>query len=429
MIQSVKMGALVLLLQVAAPGHAQDVRAAISKVLPVARDAYIYLHTNPELGKKELLAHAYIEAKLKDLGLIQFVRSASVPTAVIAVFDTGRPGHTIALRAEMDARPLDNMSESASHNPHSSIAGVMHNCGHDVHASILLGTAALIRANPRRFSGKIVFLFQPAEEIAGGADDIVKDGILEQIGIERIFALHSAPGMPVGTIGLAPGAILAGSNNFTLTLSGRGSHAAAPQDGDDVLLSAMRIAQELSFAPARNVDIAARPMVVSITKFFGDSGALNVLPGSVEIRGTIRSFEELTSTARGVPSLETILVGRIDKLSTGYGLQHKWQLRSGSPPTSNDQRLFDKLAPLLTEKFSGDVETRQSRGMFSEDFAYYTPIVPALYASLGVAKDGLGAAGVHTIEFTVHPDALRVGIELMTRFAEFGTSDTIAWPY
>jgi len=424
---SLKTGAFGLLLAFAASTFAQDVRTAITVALPVARHAYSYLHTNPELGKKEFLAQTYIETRLRAAGFTQFVASASAPTAVVAVFDTGRPGRTIALRAEMDARPLANMAEPASHKPRSAIAGIMHNCGHDVHAAILLATAALIRANATRFTGKIVFLFQPAEEVAGGADDIVKDRILEQLGVERIFALHSAPGMPVGTVGLAPGAILAGSNYFSLTLSGRGSHAAAPHDGDDVLLSAMLIAQELSYAPARGVDIATRPMVVSITKFVGDSGASNVLPGSVEMNGTIRAFEDLSKSTTDTPALENIVVDRVSKLSAAYGLQHKWELRAAAPPTINDPALFAKLVPLLSREFSGGVDTKPSRGMFSEDFAYFTPIVPAIYASLGIAKDGLGVAGVHSHDFTVHPDALAIGIELMARFAEFGTSDAIDW--
>ncbi len=428
MVQSIKTAALAAFLALAAPVNAQDIRTAISEALPVARETYTYLHTNPELGKKELLAHAYIEAKLKSLGFTQFVTSALAPTAVIAVYDTGRAGKTIALRAEMDARPLESgQSEPATHNPRSAIAGVMHTCGHDVHASILLATAALIRANSKHFNGKIVFLFQPAEEVAGGADDIVNEGILEKLGVQRIFALHSAPGMPVGTIDLTPGPILAGSNYFTLELSGRGSHAAAPQEGDDVLLSSMRVAQELSFTPARDVDISARPMVVSITKFAGDSGASNVLPSSVQIKGTIRAFEDLRKRTADAPALETLIVDRINKTSAVYGLHPKWDLRPASPPTSNDPALYAKLAPLLAKNFSGDFKTGQPRGMFSEDFAYYTPIVPALYASLGVAKEGLGTMGVHSSGFTVHPDALGVGIELMTRFAEFGTSDTITW--
>lgn len=418
--------ALPLLL--ATPAQAQDLRSAVAAAQPIARDAYAYLHANPELGMKEQKAHDYIAAKLRELGFTTFVNAPSAPTAVIAVFDTGRPGRVIALRAEIDVRNLSaGAQEPADHSPRSSINGLMHNCGHDVHAAILLGTAALVQTNPGHFSGKIVFLFQPGEETPGGADDIVKDGILSQLKVERIFALHSAPGMPVGTIGVAPGPILAGSNYFTLTLSGRGSHAAAPQDGDDVLLSAMRFAQDLSYAPARSFDISARPMVISITKFAGDSGASNVLPNSVEVKGTIRAYEDITKPRDGKLSAASLLSDHIDKLGAAYGLTPKWELRQASPPTSNDPVLFAQVSPALVATFSGQVDTSQVRGMFSEDFAYYTPLVPSLYASLGIAKDGQGAGGVHTADFTVHPDNLPVGLELMARLAEFGTNDKIIW--
>lgn len=420
--------ACALVIALAAPAQAADVRAAIDRALPVAREAYTYLHTNPELGHKEVLAQRFLTDRLRALGFTEFATSPSAPTAVIAVFDTGRPGRTIALRAEMDARPLaGDASEPASHSPRSALPGVMHTCGHDVHASILLATAALVRANAERFSGKLVFLFQPAEEVAGGADDIVRDGTLTRLGVDRIFALHTAPGMPVGTIGLTPGALLAGSNYFTLRLTGKGSHAAAPQDGSDVLLSAMRIAQDLSYTPARGIDVASRPVVISITTFAADSGAMNVLPDSVEIKGTIRAFEDVVKGAPGAPPLGKLLADRIEKLSAVYGLRSTWELRPASPPTTNDAALFDKLLPLLGAHFSGRVETDESRSMFSEDFAYYTPLMPALYASLGVSKDGLGNGGLHTADFTVHPDAMRTGIELMTRFAEFGTSDAVTW--
>lgn len=420
--------AFALAIALAMPARAGNVQAAIDQAMPVARAAYTYLHTNPELGHKEVLAQRFLTDQLAALGFTEFVTSPSAPTAVIAVFDTGRPGRTIALRAEMDARPLaGNASEPASHSPRSALPGVMHSCGHDVHAAILLATAALVRANAERFSGKLVFLFQPAEEVAGGADDIVRDGVLSRLGVERIFALHAAPGMAVGTIGLTPGALLAGSNYFTLTLRGQGSHAAAPQDGSDVLLSSMRIAQELSYTPARRIDIASRPVVISITKFSGDSGAMNVLPDAVEIKGTIRAFEDVVEGSPGAPPLGKLLAERIEQLSAAYGLRPTWNLRPASPPTTNDAALFDKLLPMLGANFSGRIETDESRSMFSEDFAYYTPHMPALYASLGVSRDGLGNGGLHTADFTVHPDALRTGIELMTRFAQFGTADAIGW--
>lgn len=412
----------------AGASRSESLANAVARAEPISKDAYVFLHSNPELGKKEFKAHDYITAKLTSLGYTDLSTSPSAPTAVIAVLDTGRPGPTVALRAEMDARPLPKgQEEPASHSPRSLIPGVMHNCGHDVHAAILLGVAGLLKANVDKLSGKIVFVFQPAEETVGGADDIVNDRVLEKLGVDMIFAEHSAPGMPVGTLAISPGDTLAGSNYFSLTLAGRGSHAAAPTDGDDVALSAMKVAQEISFAPARQVDIANRPMVVSITKFVSDSGATNVLPTSATIEGTIRAFEDLSTPPAGERPLQDILVARIKAVSAAYNLMPTWSLRVGSPPTRNEAKLFETVLPVLAGAYPGRIDTTPRRGMYSEDFAYYTPKFRALYFSLGIAKDGLGEGGVHTADFTVHPDALRQGLTLMSLLAEIGTTGAAAW--
>jgi len=420
-----------LMATAAAPARpaASGLNAAIDEALPVARAAYAFLHTNPELGKKEVKAHAYLTERLRAFGYTEFVSSPSLPTAVIAVLDTGRPGPTIALRAEMDARPLpDGADEPADHMPRSQVKGVMHNCGHDAHAAILLGVAAMLRKHAGQLSGKIVFLFQPAEEVAGGADDIVRDGTLEKLGVTRIFAEHAAPGMPVGTIGVAPGDTLAGSNYFKLMLSGRSSHAAAPSDGDDVALGAMKVAEELSELPARRLDISSRPAVVSITNFTANSGAANVLPGSAEIDGTIRAYEDPTVAPPGGPSLKDIVTARVAAVAAAYGLTPSWkEFRVAAPPTRNDPTLFAATAPVLAGAFPGRVDTTAYRSMYSEDFAYYTSRTPALYFSLGIAKDGLGGAGVHTAGFSIHPDALRSGMNLMALLAEIGTSGKAGW--
>ncbi|MGY4430950.1 hypothetical protein ACVWWO_003427 [Bradyrhizobium sp. F1.13.1] len=141
----------------------------------------------------------------------------------------------------------------------------MHNCAHDIHASILLGTAAILIANKNRISGKIVFLFQADRGLPGGADDIVHEKILERLGVRTIFAEHVAPGLPIGTIAIAPGFALAGSNYFHLKIKGTGSHAAAPNEGSDTPLVAARMAIELSEYPARHLDIANRPVTISVT--------------------------------------------------------------------------------------------------------------------------------------------------------------------
>ncbi len=391
--------------------------------LAVAREAYQFLHTNPELGKQETKAHDYLLAKLKGMGFTQFVTSSSLPTAVIAILDTGRPGATIALRAEMDARPLpDGTQEPSTHTPRSAVPGLMHSCGHDVHAAILLGAASVLKKNANALSGRIIFLFQPAEETPGGADDIVRDGTLQKLGVTKIFAQHSAPGMPVGTVAISPGDTLAGSNYFKLKLTGRSSHAAAPQLGDDVALGAMRVAQEISELPARRLDISSRPVVVSITSFTATSGATNVLPGSAEIQGTIRAYEDPTIAPPGGKALRDIIVARVDAVAASQGLKPEWEeFKVASPPTRNDQQLLGETLPALIAAFPGKIEQTSYRSMYSEDFAFYTAKIKALYFSLGVEKDGLGSGSTHSADFTVHPDALKYGIKLFTSLAEIGT--------
>lgn len=147
--------------------HAGDLQTDVQAALPIVTEAYTYLHRNPELGKKEVKAHDVLAKRLQALGYTQFVASTSVPTAVIAVLDTRRPGPAIDLRAEMDARPLpDGQDEPTSHSPRSDIPGVMHKCGHDAHAALLLGTASILIRNVDKLSGKVVLLFQPGAIIA-----------------------------------------------------------------------------------------------------------------------------------------------------------------------------------------------------------------------------------------------------------------------
>jgi metal-dependent amidase/aminoacylase/carboxypeptidase family protein len=309
--------------------QAADMTEALNNASEIVRAAYMYFHENPELGKKEVQARAYIQAQLKALGFDHFVASLKAPTAVIAILDSRRPGPVIALRAEMDARPLeDKKVEPLDHFPRSRIDGLMHNCGHDVHAAILLGTAAVLIRNQDKIGGKVVFVFQPAEETVGGADDIVNEGILETLGVEKIFAQHVAPGLQAGSIAI---------------------------------------------------------------------------------------------------SLTDSLKQTVDRLAKSSGVEYEWTIRAGAPATLNDAALFDKTTRPLSQVWPGPMNLLPSRGMFSEDFAYYTKSIPALYFSLGVAKDGRGTAGVHTIDFDVHPESLGNGLRLMTILALIGTTGQATW--
>jgi len=390
----------------------------VSSVRAFTRATYRYLHENPETGKNEHNAKRYIADALTRLGGFEIVDVPGLPTAVIAVLDTQRQGVTIALRAELDARPLDQgQTEPQNHDPRSRIDGVMHNCGHDAHAAMLLGAAKHIAANRRNFRGRTAFVFQPAEETAGGADDIVASGVLQKLGVQAVFAQHCAPKMPVGRIQLVRGTPLAGSTGFNLLLQGKESHAATPYAGSDLTLVAARFIGELTTLPARRMDIANRPMVISVTQMSTNAQTRNGLPSEVELRGTIRAFENLETPPEDVISISNLLRERIANLAAANDVDATLTLTRGSPPTRNDDVLFDTVYPPLKRIWGTSLSSPVWRGMFSEDFAFFSESFPALYFSLGIMRDGLGEADTHSRDFTLHPDALDVGTALLVSLA------------
>lgn len=386
-----------------------------------ARDAYSYLHSNPELGKDLPKAHAYIMARLRALGGFTFEQVPSLPSAVIAVLDSGKPGPTIALRADMDARRLDAGDEPTGHNPRSQIPGLMHNCGHDAHSAMLLGAAAELRAHPEKFVGRIVFVFQPAEEVRGGADDITADGVLTRLGVRAIFAQHVVSGQPVGEVSVSQGPAMAGSNTFKLVLRGTASHAAMPFEGADLGVTAARVIVDLANLPARGWDVSNRPAVISVTKIATSSKTINATPAEVTIEGTLRSFEPLGDG--GTPgTLNNLISTRVAALARVYGATAEWGVTQGTPPTVNDLEIIRALAADLPAEAGVKLTVSTERYMTSEDFAYYGQALPAVYFGQGVAKEGLGNVGVHQADFTIHPDALDKGVGLLVGVARLATA-------
>jgi amidohydrolase len=394
-----------------------DVASAVAEAMPTVSATYRAIHQHPELGLQEFVTHALLQRELQALGLAQFETLPQLPTAIVAVWDSGRPGPTIALRAELDARPTQ---EAAGHDPRSAIDGIMHNCGHDAHAAMVLGAARIIMRHPNAFTGRIVFLFQPAEEIAGGADDIVADGVLQRLGVQAVFAQHVSPNLPTGVISFTRGAVLAGSNYFTITLQGPGSHAAVPFEGADLPLVTAKVVDALASLSARRLDALNHPAVLSVTRIeTGSSTALNILPSTATIAGTIRAFADLDATdSPHRPSVRDILTQTLDGLTSAYGATYDLTLRSGSPPTRNDTALETALLPTLNLKWPGTLQVTTDRGMFSEDFAYYTAAFPCLYFGLGVTRDGQTAGGVHTADFAIDPAALAIGTRWLVELAQ-----------
>jgi len=386
-----------------------------------AQDAYRYLHRNPELGKDLPKAHTYIVSRLQALGGFSFVNVPTLPSAVIAVLDSGKPGPVIALRADMDARRLDIGDEPIDHNPRSGTAGLMHNCGHDAHSAMLLGAAAELHSHPERFTGKIVFLFQPAEEVKGGADDITADGILIRLGVRAIFAQHVVAGQPVGEVSVSQGSAMAGSNTFKLTLRGTASHAAMPYEGADLGVTAAKLIVELSNLPARGWDASNRPAIISVTKIASSATSINATPAEVVVEGTLRAFEPLGDSAT-MGTLNNLIATRVGALAQVYGATAEWSATSGTPPTVNDVETIRALSTDLPGMAGIKLTVSTERYMTSEDFAYYSQQLPAVYFGQGIAKDGLGSVGVHQAKFTIHPDALDNGVRLFVAVSQIATA-------
>lgn len=390
----------------------------VKRINPQVVSNYKQIHEHPELGKREVQTAALIRAELQRSGFSTFVPEPTLETAVIATLDSGRPGPVIVLRAELDARPG---TEKVNIVYKSKDPEKMHSCGHDAHAAILLATADILARHKGDLKGKYVFLFQPAEETPGGADDIVNDRILEKLHADMIFAQHVTPGLPVGTMQVQPGPIMASSTYFTISVHGNGSHAASPELGSDVIRVAAEMASGLSTFPARHFSVVDEPMVISVAHFeAGQKNALNKIPEDAVFEGTIRSFVSNDSVEG--KQLTARLEEYVSGIAAANHVTVKIEWRAGSPVSINAPELFDRIVPKLSKAWKGQFLTDGEKSMYSEDFAYYTKAVPSLYFSLGISDGVRGTHNVHTDEFDLSLDALPVGVRFLVTLATVAAS-------
>lgn len=378
---------------------------------------YEHLHRTPELGKEEYKTAEFIREKLTSFGYKELMTVAAVPTTVIAVLDTGKKGPVICFRSELDARKCQEKSGVAYS---STVDGVMHNCGHDAHAAILLETARRLISQKNTLQGKFVLLFQPAEECPGGAEDILAEGVLKKLGVRAMFAQHCAPGVEVGTHTLHSGPSLAGSNALKITLKGKGGHAAQPNERDDLAGLSSLITVELERLPSRCIDVVQYPTICSISNTHWNSEQNNVAPDTVTLGGTVRAFYGINEKISRGKSLAELIKQLVEGLCTAYGVQSQVELIPGVPPTINDPQLCKNLTIALAKE--GIKISEAERGMFSEDFAYYTAEMPCAYFGLGISRDKLGNDNVHSSTFTIHEDCLEQGVKLFMAIAKQSSS-------
>lgn len=363
------------------------------------------LHAHPELAFEEQrtsdkVAHLLTQWKIPiDRGL--------GGTGVVGILKGMSDGPAIGLRADMDALPMQEVNEFEHASKH---AGKMHGCGHDGHTAMLLNAARYLSEH-RDFPGTVYLIFQPAEEGGnGGARRMIQDGLFEKFPMQAVFGMHNWPGMSVGEFGVTPGPIMASSNIFTITITGKGAHAGMPQHGHDPVMASVQIAQALQTIITRNRD-PLDSVVLSITQIHAGS-AMNVIPGEAKLMGTVRTF-----TTTSLDLVERRMGEIVRGVSEAMGCQGDVAFTRNYPPTCNTEAETDLCVDVMRSIVGADrVNPRVSPTMGAEDFAFMLEKVPGCYVWIGNGMGdhrehghGLGPCMLHNGSYDFNDELLPLG--------------------
>jgi amidohydrolase len=381
----------------------QKIRALARQYAPEFIELRHYLHAHPELSYQEFETSKLVQQKLASFGIATEVKAT---TGVVALIEGKNPSaRTIALRADMDALPIQEQNEV----PYKSVnQGVMHACGHDVHTSCLLGAAKILSETKAEWEGTVKLLFQPGEEKnPGGASLLIKEGVLEKPAPSAIFALHVNPQLEVGRLSFRGGKVMASADEIYITIKSKGGHAAAPQFTADTILVASHLIVALQQIISRNNN-PLKPSVLSITSFQGGY-TTNVIPSEVKLMGTFRAMDEewRFKAHELIRKLSTELVHSM-------GAEIDLHIDVGYPSVYNNEQL-NEATRKLAEKFLGDEKVEETEiRMGAEDFGYYSQKIPGCFFRLGTANKKKGiTAGVHTPLFNIDEDAIEIGMGIM----------------
>jgi amidohydrolase len=398
---------------------AASAQAAEAQVVAWRRD----IHEHPELGNRETRTSALVAKELKKLGFDE-VHTGIAHTGVVGILKGGKPGGVVALRADMDALPVEEKSglpfaSKARMEYNGAEVPVMHACGHDAHTAILLGVAKVLAGMRDQIPGTVSFVFQPAEEGApegeeGGAQLMIKEGLWATAKQPTaIFGLHTWPG-PAGTISYRSGPTMAASDTMKIIVKGKQTHGSQPWGGVDPIVVAAQIVQALQLIPSRQLDITKAPSVVTIGSIHGGVRH-NIIPESVEMTGTVRNFDE---------GIRKDMLARITRTATSIAAASGAEATvtidaHGGKVTYNDPALVTQMEPALRAA-AGDKLLNSPLIMASEDFADYQQDIPGLFFFLGVNKEGVGpgqAAANHSPLYFVNESALVPGVRTLATLA------------
>ena len=378
------------------------------------------IHQYPELSNREFKTAAKVAKHLNNLGLE--VKTDIAYTGVVAILEGGKPGPMVALRADMDALPVEEMTglpfASKERDTYNGLdVGVMHACGHDAHVAILMGVAEFLTSVKNDLSGSVMFIFQPAEEgppvgEEGGAQLMLKEGIWADRKPDVVFGLH-VTNAPNGLIAYREGAAMAAADPWRITIKGRQAHGSRPWDSIDPIMVAFQIGNNLQTIVSRRLDLRESPAVISVGSIHGGVRS-NIIPDVVEMEGTIRTFDSsirdtIFSEMRNIAEKTAEMAGASVEVYLPNGQSY--------PVTYNDEDLTTRVLPSLKKIVGEEGIVRSGRSTGAEDFSFFSQEVPGFYFFLGVNKpdaDPYNTAGNHSPFFYIDDSALPVGVKALS---------------
>lgn len=392
------------------------VDAAVDRFVDQIIELRHQIHENPELGNREFLTAALVAEHLRGLGFDEVTVDVAY-TGVVGILIGGLPGDTVAVRADMDALPV---TEDTPYSFASTVrtdylgqeVGVMHACGHDVHTAVQLGVASVLASMRDEIPGVVKFIFQPAEEgpppgEEGGAELMVREGVLDGPRPSAIFGLHTFAEMAVGTLGYTPGPALAAVDHFNVRILGQQTHGAYPHLGIDPIVMASQVVMALQTIRSRNLP-PLEPSVVTVGILQGGT-RFNIIPGEVRMEGTVRTYN---------PDVRDAIERRMGEILAGItsagGGSFELEYDRGTPATINDVDLTAQMVPTLAKIVGADHVEILDPTMGGEDFAYFANEVPGFFFRLGMVKQGVASGGHHTPTFQADDSSVPVGMRAMS---------------
>ncbi len=393
-----------------------EINSATEKLMPKVIEWRRHLHQYPELSNREFKTSKFVEENLRRMGLE--VRTGIARTGVVGILRGSQPGPTIGLRADMDGLPVTERvavpfasKEKAEYNGQQ--VGVMHACGHDTHVAMLLGAAEVLAGMKSKIRGTVVFVFQPAEEgppagEEGGADLMVREGVMDNPKIDAIFGIHINAQTEIGQIKYKPGAIMASSDWFSIKIKGRQSHGAYPWLGIDPIAVSASIIQGLQMIVSRQSELTKSPVVITVGKI--NAGVReNIIPEELTMAGTIRVLD-----AKIQKEVHEKIKLTAEKIAESQGATAEVTIDAKTPVTFNTPELVKKMVPSL-EKAAGKENVTENEWVTgAEDFAFYGSKAPAFFFFVGGMPKGMDqkkSAAHHTPDFFIDDSRLDVGVK------------------